>query len=245
MALVAIAGCVAQEPIPEQPEPQEVVVEPPAEIVVVPEVKEDPVPDACAILLARLEETQPLLDSLDETLAGHADRIEQAIKRINRPAPTAKIQECPSVSVGVLGKKEIIGSIEWLYMDPPGQHYRARVDSGAETSSMSANDIVEFERDGDDWVRFTFQHDITDEPVNFELPVKRTVLIRQVSSTDLERRVVIELDIRLGDALQATEFTLTDRSSMTYPLLIGRAFLLDLYVIDVSRSYTHKRYKAP
>ena len=58
------------------------------------------------------------------------------------------------------------------------------------------------------------------------------------------RRFVVELDIRLGQKLQTTEFTLTDRSNMTYPVLLGRAFLMDLYVVDVSRSYTHKRYDA-
>ena len=58
------------------------------------------------------------------------------------------------------------------------------------------------------------------------------------------RRFVVELDIRLGQKLQTTEFTLTDRSNMTYPVLLGRAFLMDLYVVDVARSYTHKRYDA-
>ena len=129
-------------------------------------------------------------------------------------------------------------------MDPPGRHFRARIDSGAETSSLSASDVVEFERDGDDWVRFTFTHDNADESVEFELPIKRTVLIRQPGVDEPERRFVIELDIRLGDQLQTTEFTLTDRSKMTYPVLLGRAFLMDLYVVDVSQSYTHQRYDA-
>ena len=91
-------------------------------------------------------------------------------------------------------------------------------------------------------VAFTFEPDSADEPVQFELPIKRTVLIRQVSSDTPERRFVIELDIRLGEQLQTTEFTLTNRSRMTYPILLGRAFLMDLYVVDVSRSYTHDRY---
>ena len=103
-------------------------------------------------------------------------------------------------------------------MEPPGRHFRARVDSGAETSSLSAKDVVEFERDGDDWVRFTFEHDSSDP---------------------------VEMDIHLGDRLQRTEFTLTDRSRMTYPVLLGRAFLIDLYVVDVARSYIHPRYEAP
>jgi hypothetical protein len=245
LALVATAGCVVQKPGPEEPTLQEAVVETPAEVAVVPEALEDPVPGACEILLERLEETQPLLSNLDESLAGQAERIEQAVARLNRPEPPPQIRECPDVKVGPLGRKEIIGAIEWIFMNPPGRHYRTRVDSGAETSSLSANDVVEFERDGDDWVRFTFDHDGTDEAVNFELPIKRIVLVRQPAYDDPDRRVVVELDIRLGEQLQTTEFTLTNRSSMTYPVLLGRAFLMDLYVVDVSRTYTHERYKAP
>ena len=56
------------------------------------------------------------------------------------------------------------------------------------------------------------------------------------------RRYVIELDIRLGDQLHTTEFTLTDRSNMTFPISLGRSFLLDLYIVDVSRTYTRERY---
>lgn len=199
---------------------------------------------SCELLLWSLEQTRPVLVDLDESFAGQAERLEQAIDRLNRPDPAPAATDCPAPGDSSPGNKEIIGAIEWVYMDPPRAHFRARVDSGAETSSLSASNVVEFERDGDDWVRFTFQHDSTDEPVDFELPIKRTVLIRQASSEEPERRVVIEIDIRLGDQLQSTEFTLTDRSSMTYPVLLGRAFLMDLYVVDVSRSYTHKRFDA-
>jgi hypothetical protein len=243
-AMICLSACIAQNPQPDPQQAAEVVSETPVEIVVAPEVIKDPAPDACEILLTRLEETQPLLDNLDESLARHAERIEEAIERANEPTPALQIQGCPTLSVGVLGSKGIIGSIEWLYMDPPGHHYRARIDSGAETSSLSASDVVEFERDGDSWVRFTFEYDIANDPVEFELPISRTVLIRQASSEKPDRRVVVELDIRLGDQLQTTEFTLTDRSRMTYPVLLGRAFLMDLYVIDVSKSYTHKKYEA-
>lgn len=240
--LILLAACVAQKPVIE---PEVAEVEPVPVAVVEPEIVPDPVPTACEVLLQRLEETQPLLSNLDESLAGQAERIEEAVARLSRPVPQPQVRECPTVSTDVLGRKEIIGSIEWLFVDPPGNHHRARVDSGAETSSLSASDVVEFERDGDDWVRFTFEDDDSDDPINFELPIKRTVLIRQASSEEAERRVVIELDIRLGNQLQATEFTLTDRSRMTYSILLGRAFLMDLYVIDVARSYTHEKYEAP
>lgn len=246
LGLSLIAGCTARTPLPEVPlEPELVpeVIEPVAEAPPEPEQPEEIVPDTCELLLMSLEETKPLLSNLDESLASQADRLEAVVERLNRPAPEPRVQECPAEGPTV-GSKEIIGAIEWLYMDPPGNHYRARVDSGAETSSLSASDIVEFERDGDDWVRFTFEHDSSEEAVNLELPIKRTVLVRQVSADEPERRFVVEIDIRLGQQLQATEFTLTDRSRMTYPVLLGRAFLMDLYVVDVSRSFTHDKYEA-
>ncbi len=226
------------------PEPAEAA--PPAQSIVETGAPPEPGPmaEACVALLQRLDETGPLLAGIDDALEAQAERFDAAIATLSQPAPKPRALVCPPRMDGSLGGKEIIGAIEWLYMDPPGRHFRARVDSGAETSSLSASEVIEFERDGDEWVRFTFQHDSADESVRFELPIKRTVLIRQVSSDTPMRRFVVELDIRLGQQLQTTEFTLTDRSNMTYPVLLGRAFLMDLYVVDVSRSYTHERYDA-
>ena len=233
---------------PEIEDPQEeVAAESPAEPSA-PDTASLPVaieraPDACEQLLTSLDDTQPLLANLEQSLLTQSQQLEKALARLNESQRRPTASECPSTPASI-GNKEIIGAIEWLFMDPPGRHFRARVDSGAETSSLSASEIVEFERDGKDWIRFNFQDDDADDAVHFELPIKRTVLIRQVSSADPERRFVVEIDIRLGDQLQRTEFTLTDRSRMTYPVLLGRAFLMDLYVVDVSRSYTHERYNA-
>ena len=231
---------------PESDPPAEIpaVVAEPAVAAPEPEPVEAPVPGACELLLIRLEETQPMLENLDRSLMDQTERLDAAIASLNQPAPEPQALACPPNTSGALGSKEIIGAIEWIYMEPPGTHYRARVDSGAETSSLSAAKVVEFERDGEDWVRFFFQHDSSDEEVAFELPIKRTVLTRRLSSEAAERRIVVELDIRLGEQLQRTEFALTDRGGMTYPLSLGRSFLLDLYVVDVSRSYIHDRYDA-
>ena len=221
-----------------------VVVEPSPVERTLPTQPPSPLPAFCEVLLQSLSETRPMLENLDETLASHTERFEAALADLNQPAPEAPAPVCPPNVGGALGDKEIIGAMEWLYMDPPGRHFQARVDSGTETSSLSASDIVEFERDGEDWIRFSFAHDSAGEAVEFELPIKRTVLVRRVSLDEPVRRFVVELDVRLGDQLQTTEFMLTDRSNMTYPVSLGRAFLLDLYVIDVSRSYTHERYDA-
>ena len=241
--LAFTVGCVARPPIPEEPEAAapDGPANTPEQVDLAASV--GAVPDACTLLLESLDDTRPLLSGLKESLAEQSSQLEQALSELREPPRRAPASECPANNASI-GNKEIIGALEWVYMDPPGRHFRARVDSGAETSSLSASEVAVFERDGDDWVRFNFQDDSSDDPVHFELPIKRTVLIRQVSSTKPERRYVVDIDVRLDDQLQKTEFTLTDRSSMTYPVLLGRAFLMDIYVVDVSRSYTHDRYQA-
>ncbi|MEM8685305.1 MAG: ATP-dependent zinc protease, partial [Pseudomonadota bacterium] len=240
IAAATLAGC---QTLPvEEPPPPVVQVEPvaPEPLPVEPEPEPAP-PTECELLLDALETATPQMASVEERLAEYTDRIEAATDALRRPPP--RPAECPEIRGTAANGKETIGAIEWIYMDPPGRHYRARVDSGAETSSLSAKEVIEFERDGEDWVRFTFDHDRRDDAVSIELPIVRRALIRQVASDEAERRVVVEMDIRLGDRLQTTEFTLTDRSRMTYPVLLGRAFLMDLYVIDVAESYTHPRYE--
>ena len=249
LILIFAAGCVTQ-PTPTQTETRSAPTEPDdSGETLVPEPLDQAVavtepPGRCEQLIESLEKVQLLVEDLDGKLSDNAGRLDAALQRLDEPPPRTSPEACLQDSGREVTDKDVIGGIEWLYMEPPGRHFRARVDSGAETSSLSAKDVVEFERDGDDWVRFTFEHDSSD-PVEIELPISRKVLIRQASAEQLDRRVVIEMDIHLGDRLQRTEFTLTDRSRMTYPVLLGRAFLIDLYVVDVARSYIHPRYEAP
>ena len=50
----------------------------------------------------------------------------------------------------------VIGLREWIAFPELGMvGLRAKIDTGASTSSLHASDIVPFERDGEKWVRFT------------------------------------------------------------------------------------------
>ncbi len=244
-------GCITVKPIPEAPsEPSgiEVITSNPV-ATPQPFSEEAFASDYCELLLDSLEQAQPLLSNMESQLSAHARHMDAAVARLAQPGES-RASDCPQPQQTAAEGKDLIGSLEWIYMTPPGRHYRARVDSGAETSSLSAKNIVEFERDGKDWVRFTFQHDGIEkdddaEPVEIELPIVRTVLIRQASVKKAERRVSVNMTIRLGEQLQTTEFTLADRSRMTYPVLLGRAFLMDLYMVDVSQSYLHGKSPAP
>lgn len=153
------------------------------------------------------------------------------------PAPEAP-QECPKVVTPMVDNKIILGRTEWLWLEAINRVFRARVDSGATTSSLSAHHIVEFERDGKKWVRFNMvPDDDVDDSYEVEAPLVRFARIRQASSEEIDRRPVVELTLKIGDFTDTAEFTLTDRTSMTYPILLGREFLRDIALIDVGKSY--------
>ncbi|WP_116472558.1 ATP-dependent zinc protease family protein [Zobellella maritima] len=131
--------------------------------------------------------------------------------------------------------KLIVGETEDVWLEAVNDIFPARIDTGATTSSLSAKDITVFERDGKRWVSFSMAHEGVAEELIVETPLVRRVRIRQASADDSERRPVVALTMRIGRLSEKTEFTLTDRSQMSYPILLGREFLKDIAVVDIAR----------
>lgn len=159
--------------------------------------------------------------------------------------PTAERSANPEVRTVVMqGDKMVVGSVERIWIDPPGVLRTARVDSGAESSSLHAQDLVEFERDGNDWVRFVFRSEHKDDkPVVVEKKVVRHVRVVQQSNPEGDRRPVVEMRVILGDIQGSFEFTLADRGHLDQGVLLGRNFLTDVAVVDVGRSFVQKAYE--
>ncbi len=131
-----------------------------------------------------------------------------------------------------------IGATERVILQPEGIAFEARIDTGAETSSMGAANITEFERDGKTWVSFdvTGQGGTTEE---IKRPVVRFARIK-VHRGEPDRRPVVKLRVMLGPLEEMREFTLADRSQYEYPVLIGRNFIRDNALVDVSRENTQR-----
>jgi len=132
--------------------------------------------------------------------------------------------------------KKVVGRVESVLIEPPGIKMKARIDTGAQTSSINAKDIVRFERDQKKWVRFT----LIDEKNNTEHVIERRVtrvakIIQSSQDDSFDKRVVVTLQITLGDMKQLSEFTLTDREHMTYSVLVGRNILKDQMLVDVAQ----------
>lgn len=134
--------------------------------------------------------------------------------------------------------KLVVGSVEFVYIEPGSLKLNARVDTGAETSSLHADRVIRFERDGEAWVRFTTRHDRDAEAVTLELPISRQVRIKS-KTEGVDRRVAVEINLRLADVTQRVEVTLVDRGEFEYPVLVGRNYLRDVAIVDVSRRHIH------
>lgn len=138
------------------------------------------------------------------------------------------------------------GWLEWAYLEPDHVKIKAKLDTGAKTSSIHAEDIEPFERDGEKWVRFRIPISERQDDSNhrhdvfMERPIVRDVLIKEHEGQSAERQVV-NIDVCLGGMTFTTPVTLADRSRFNYPLLLGRIALQGRAVIDAARKFANRR----
>ena len=140
--------------------------------------------------------------------------------------------------------KMIFGEVEWIYIGEADASLEGRIDTGAAVSSISAVNAEKFERDGKTWYRFGIP--LTNENyIVVEAPWVRNIQIRQASTNGvIEERPVVRLTVKVDSHTGKAEFSLKDRTTMAYPVLIGREFIKDIAVVDVSRHHIQKRIEA-
>lgn len=166
------------------------------------------------------------------------------------PPPSCPVlppQQCPpppacpkpaTTSRGEVNGKMILGEVEFFTVQPGNLRLEARIDTGATTSSLHAEDIVNFERDGARWVRFRAGPGRDGEMVQMELPRERRVRIKG-EGEEIQERSVVTVEVDLDGQRRRIEVSLNNRGNYEYPLLIGRNFLRDNIVVDVARRHIH------
>ena len=138
-----------------------------------------------------------------------------------------------------MSKKIIIGKAEWCGLEELGLPViKARVDSGAKTSSLHAFNIHQFEEEGKRYVHFDI-HPIQNDRKTIQSCRGLVVDRREVRSSSgvKERRSVIKTPITLGDETWNIEVTLTNRDSMGYRMLLGREAMTNRVLIDPDSSF--------
>ncbi len=139
----------------------------------------------------------------------------------------------------------LYGRYEYIQLPEIGETFKAKMDTGALTASLSARDIETFTRDGDEWVRFRLGGKDAGNKV-YEHKVSRISKIKSRADEDddkaepsVAKRPVVDLEMCLGNVKRTVEVNLTDRSSFNYPLLIGAKALREFgAAVNPARRYT-------
>jgi hypothetical protein len=134
-------------------------------------------------------------------------------------------------------QKKVVGWIEKVRIYPGNFLVHAKLDSGAEYSSLDAANFTEFTRDGKRWVRFDLEEKREGKRLTIERPLLRWAPIKRHNQKP-QRRPVITLGVCLGNIYKETEVNLINRKNYQYRMLIGRKFMEGEVIIDPSAKYT-------
>jgi len=134
-------------------------------------------------------------------------------------------------------EKTIFGHVERVIISEKGFSLKARLDTGAQTSSLDAHSIVRFRRGDVRYVRFDVINPDTGDFVTLERPLVRNVRIRQHTAPPM-RRPVVKMWLCLGHKVREVEVNLTPRSEFLYPLLIGRSAMRGSIIVDPELTFT-------
>ncbi len=132
-----------------------------------------------------------------------------------------------------------IGWREWVSLpDLHIQAMKAKIDTGARTSSLHAVDIESFRQNNTPWVQFEVHPD--------QRSVRNSVICRapiiderhvRSSNGKSELRVVIRTTLALGAHRWPIDITLTGRSDMGFRFLLGREATRNRCIIDPGKSF--------
>jgi hypothetical protein len=138
------------------------------------------------------------------------------------------------------GQLKIIGWREWLALPDLGiAKIKAKIDTGAQTSSLHVATQEFFERDGKSLIRFTTipaQGD-SSEIVECEAEIVGFRSVRS-STGHSQKRPVIVTPVEFTGESWPIEFTLADRSAMDFRMLLGREALRGRFLVDAGKSFS-------
>lgn len=137
----------------------------------------------------------------------------------------------------------VIGLREWIALPDLGiASLRAKIDTGASTSSLHASDIQAFERDGQTWVRFTAHlGTLVQRKHRCEAQLLSRKAVRS-SNGQVQHRYVIRTTLTLGRQSWPIELNLACRKTMRYRLLLGSKALVDgHFLVNPAKTYLHDK----
>jgi ribosomal protein S6--L-glutamate ligase len=139
---------------------------------------------------------------------------------------------------------KIIGSEEWCVFEELGiPAIKARVDSGAKTSSIQATNLKVFNKGAKEWVKF----EVNPLPENRSIGITceaQLVDRRMVKSSSgiSEERLVVKTPVTIGDHTFDIELTLANRDTMEFRMLLGREALNERFIVNPAINYAVQEF---
>ncbi|XNH04393.1 ATP-dependent zinc protease [Vibrio cyclitrophicus] len=127
-----------------------------------------------------------------------------------------------------------VGHIEVVEVN--GMTFPAKLDTGADVSSMNAVNIKRFKKDDQDMVSFTYQNNQGDKQ-DFTKPVIDVMRIKAKKGEKVNIRPVVEMKVKLGDLEKEVRVNLQDRSRFEYSMILGKNFLKHGAVVSSNEDY--------
>lgn len=186
-----------------------------------------------AQILAQLQQVQSQLETQQRALEARPQVVERLVPKADCPAPVDNSARKANAKDQGQTDKQVVGLREQTLIAGLNVVMNARINTNAANSVIDARNIQMFERNGEEWVRFTIFNPETKEPHVLERKRLRFQTV-QTSNPTPDRRPVVEIRFTIGKLNQRGEFILADRSTSEYPILIGRNLLRDVMLVDVS-----------
>ncbi|RBQ27968.1 ATP-dependent zinc protease family protein [Aliarcobacter vitoriensis] len=127
----------------------------------------------------------------------------------------------------IIGRKELVDilDLELFGLD-------AKIDTGADSNSLHCDDISL----DDGFVNFKLLDKIhpSYHGKKIKLPIYKQKLVKSSNGAS-QLRVFIQVSILFNGKKYKTVVSLTNRKDMKYPMLIGRKFLSNRFLVDVSK----------
>lgn len=196
------------------------------------QAREDQLNQTQGQVLAQLQQLQAQLAAQQKTLEAKPQVIERLVPRADCPQP-AKASKKNTVKSQPQMDKQIVGLREQTMIAGLSVVMNAKISTSVANSVIDARNIQMFERNGEEWVRFTIYNPDTKEPHVLERKRLRFQSVQTANPTP-DKRPVVEIRFTIGKLSQKGEFILADRSNSEYPVLIGRNLLRDVMLVDVS-----------
>jgi hypothetical protein len=134
--------------------------------------------------------------------------------------------------------RTVVGLVEEVKITPGGLTLEAKLDTGADHSSLHAVNISRFRRGSERWVRFDVVNAEGDR-VTLERELARVSRIKSPDDRP-QKRPTVMLGVCLGNVYKEIEVNLVDRSRFRNKMLIGRSFMKDKLLVDPSKKNTVK-----